>query len=298
VSRKWANQAFEYINLFKYDYVELCFDPHNRKQQFKDTTVRELQIAADGTWQGNVIDVERREQRGWCDECRVAVRAHGTLNEHGDQDSCYVVEAAVPWSALGIVPRNGMRIGFDLFNGDMEIRVPDYKGAFCTFGGAHTCNNDNPSEWATLVLSVGGAPAWLVWAVVIVLAAGIVVVAYVGRVKPAATEKEVAHPKIRAALAYLGEHYVDQELTVGVVAREVGLHEVYFGSLFRQQVGESFNAYVNRLRVGKARELLESDPRVKVTDAAFRSGFGTVDHFRRVFKKTYGKNPGELGGKH
>ena len=49
-----------------------------------------------------------------------AVTRQGTLNSHGDTDSGYTVELAIPWAQLGVTPTAGMYLGMDLAVNDRD----------------------------------------------------------------------------------------------------------------------------------------------------------------------------------
>lgn len=98
-------------------------------------------------------------------------------------------------------------------------------------------------------------------------------------------------PHIRLALQYVSTHYA-QPLTVPAVAREVGLSANYFATLFREKVGESFHAYLMRVRVEESKQLLLSTSD-SLTDIAIALGFTDQSYFCRVFKKLVGMTPGQ-----
>ena len=102
-------------------------------------------------------------------------------------------------------------------------------------------------------------------------------------------DKGNAH--IRRALQYISTHYA-QPLTVASVAGEIGLSPNYFATLFRQKVGETFHAYLLRVRVEEGKQLLLST-RDPLTDIAVALGFADQSYFCRVFKKLVGMTPGQ-----
>lgn len=79
---------------------------------------------------------------------------------------------------------------------------------------------------------------------------------------------------------------------------EVGVTTSYLGKMFQKHYGESFTEVLNRLRVDKAKELLD-DPSYRVYEVAEQVGFLNTTYFFRVFKKQEGCTPAEyrLGGR-
>ncbi|WNS44172.1 response regulator transcription factor [Paenibacillus sp. MMS20-IR301] len=63
----------------------------------------------------------------------------------------------------------------------------------------------------------------------------------------------------------------------------------YLGKLFKSSTGSSFNSYLDKVRIEKAKELL--DQGCKIHQAASEVGFSDVDYFREKFKKIEGISP-------
>lgn len=70
----------------------------------------------------------------------------------------------------------------------------------------------------------------------------------------------------------------------------VHLHPASFARFFKRMMGQSFVAYLHRVRIGHAgRLLIETD--LSVTEIALRSGFGNLAQFHRVFKRVHEQTP-------
>jgi AraC family transcriptional regulator len=83
---------------------------------------------------------------------------------------------------------------------------------------------------------------------------------------------------------------LDRPLRLMDLAREVGVHRVHLGRVFRARYGESLGAYHRRVRVEwAAAQLLLDDCRIG--DIAARAGFADQAHFTRVFKRIMGATP-------
>ncbi|WP_248925922.1 response regulator transcription factor [Paenibacillus hamazuiensis] len=89
-------------------------------------------------------------------------------------------------------------------------------------------------------------------------------------------------------LEYIGNHY-GTELTLESLADRFHYNRSYLGKMFKAQTGESFNAYLDRIRMEKARQLLVDD--YKVYEVAEMVGYATVDYFHLKFKKAFGESP-------
>jgi len=98
----------------------------------------------------------------------------------------------------------------------------------------------------------------------------------------------------QAALGhYLEKNYRRQSLSVDEVAGALNISRRYFFDLM-DETGESFTHLLNRLRLERARRLLE-DPKylhLGIADIAFDSGFSDISYFYRQFRRRFGEAPG------
>ncbi|UQN11535.1 AraC family transcriptional regulator [Methylococcus capsulatus] len=97
----------------------------------------------------------------------------------------------------------------------------------------------------------------------------------------------------RAALVrYLEQHYRDERLSVKTAAAALGISESYLHRLMAES-GESFTEMVNRLRLERAKRMLE-DPGcdgLRIGDIAFATGFNDFTYFNRLFRRRFGDTP-------
>lgn len=97
-------------------------------------------------------------------------------------------------------------------------------------------------------------------------------------------------PIVRKVLDYLDAHYLDPELSLTSVSRELRVNEKYLTHLFTQVVGQRMRAHIVELRLQHAcRKLRSSDGPIK--QIAYESGFRRPDRFRRVFRRQVGVAP-------
>ena len=88
---------------------------------------------------------------------------------------------------------------------------------------------------------------------------------------------------------YIAMHY-NEPLTNAVLAAQTNLSTVYFRKLFFELNGISPILYVQKLRIQKAKELLESD-HAGIASVAGQLGYASVYDFSRTFKKHVGLSP-------
>lgn len=92
-------------------------------------------------------------------------------------------------------------------------------------------------------------------------------------------------------LYYINHNYTDN-LKLETIAPLFGYNSAYLGKIFTKQVGESFNSYLDRVRIDHSKELLQKD-QLKVYEIAERVGYKNVDYFHKKFKKYVGESPAE-----
>ena len=90
--------------------------------------------------------------------------------------------------------------------------------------------------------------------------------------------------------AYIQEHYTEQGLSVSRIADEYGFTVSHLSRTFKSVVGTGLLEYIQKLRVEKAKELLEGG--ASVNDAAIQSGYLDAKALTRAFKKYEGITPG------
>ena len=94
---------------------------------------------------------------------------------------------------------------------------------------------------------------------------------------------------VAVALRYMWEHF-DMDLSVGDVARKVGLPERTLTRRFRQAIGRSIIQELRRKRLEEAKRLLRTTDR-SIADIAAEVGFRSDDYLYRTFKRVFGITP-------
>ncbi len=89
---------------------------------------------------------------------------------------------------------------------------------------------------------------------------------------------------------YLIAHHTDNPW-LSELAALVNLNPLRLLRVFRKQVGLPPHAYLNQVRVRKAKQLLVAG--WSITDTALETGFTDQSHLHRHFKKTVGVTPGQ-----
>ncbi|SBW10696.1 Two-component response regulator [uncultured Eubacteriales bacterium] len=94
------------------------------------------------------------------------------------------------------------------------------------------------------------------------------------------------------AMNYIGEHYNDPNITVGVIAQSLGISEGHLSHIFKKETDYTLLNYLTRHRVHKSMELLKIG-RLKVYEVADKVGYRDITYFSTTFKKLVGISPSE-----
>lgn len=103
--------------------------------------------------------------------------------------------------------------------------------------------------------------------------------------------------KIRAALAYIENHYTRPELALKDVAAHVGMLASSFSQAFKQEMNQGYIRYVIQLRMRQAERLL-SQTTMNAYEIAKEVGYDNYAHFNKAFKKYSGSSPKQFRDRH
>lgn len=103
----------------------------------------------------------------------------------------------------------------------------------------------------------------------------------------ASRESGAAHPAVTRALAWLETHYTEPE-ALETFYRTVELSPNHFRQLFRRQTGETVQAVLARLRLRRARYLVQATGR-PMKQIAAECGFADPLYFSGQYRKFWGR---------
>jgi len=98
------------------------------------------------------------------------------------------------------------------------------------------------------------------------------------------------HPAVRIARQYIEVHF-GENISIAKLAALVSLSPYHFARLFGRQTSFPPHAYLEGIRIRKAREFLDHGH--TLASAALTAGFADQSHLTRRFKRFLGITPGE-----
>jgi AraC-like DNA-binding protein len=101
--------------------------------------------------------------------------------------------------------------------------------------------------------------------------------------------------QISKAVELIHKNYTNENLSIAKLSAMCNITPEYFRKIFKQHYGLSPIAYINNLKISRAKELLLSGAN-SVTEAALKSGYTDISHFSREFKKATGFSPKDFKG--
>ena len=98
---------------------------------------------------------------------------------------------------------------------------------------------------------------------------------------------------IEDAIKYIEENYSDPSISLESVSEYLNISVSYLSMLLSKLKGISFNKYLVKVRMEKAKELLKFTLE-KVVNVATLCGYNEVYYFSHSFKKYTGMSPKEF----
>ena len=108
---------------------------------------------------------------------------------------------------------------------------------------------------------------------------------------------EVDESRVEPELVSKAKRYIqkrfDQPISLDAAAQAVNTSTRHFCKVFKAATGITFTDYLARVRVEKAKNLLQN-PHLRVSEIAFETGFESISQFNRSFKRIVGKSPSQF----
>lgn len=111
------------------------------------------------------------------------------------------------------------------------------------------------------------------------------------QLKTATTKKDQQH-LVNNIIYYIENHHTE-DISLESLSDKLYISSTYISKVFKQETGESPINYLIKVRLNRAKQLLENQ-QVTVKEAAEIVGYQDAYHFSKLFKKYYGKSPSEF----
>lgn len=96
---------------------------------------------------------------------------------------------------------------------------------------------------------------------------------------------------VSKAIEYINANY-SNDISLTEISDYVSFSSYYFSRYFKNKTGETFSNYLNRIRMEKARNLLEATD-MSIVSIAQAVGYNSKNHFYHMFKLYYNCTPNE-----
>ncbi|WP_017815636.1 response regulator transcription factor [Paenibacillus shenyangensis] len=104
-------------------------------------------------------------------------------------------------------------------------------------------------------------------------------------------EPEGKEKELKIMIHIIHRHYSDP-LRLETLAGMLNYSTAYLGQIFKNKTGEYFNTYLDKVRIQKAKELLQQG--MKVYEVSEQVGYTSVNYFHGKFKKYEGCSPSDF----
>ncbi len=106
-----------------------------------------------------------------------------------------------------------------------------------------------------------------------------------------AQQSDITTRPIRLAKQYIQNH-LGENISLEAVSASIGLSSSYFSVAFKKETGEGFVKYITRVRIDRAKELLQQTD-LPVSEICQQVGYSDLKHFTATFKKITNLSPGQ-----
>ena len=99
-----------------------------------------------------------------------------------------------------------------------------------------------------------------------------------------------------SAVQYINQHYMNK-LMVEEISKECGASPRYINKIFMENLNMNLSTYITYLRINKSIEImLKKGKDYSLTELALEVGFGSLQHYSKVFKEKMGFTPTKYFG--
>ena len=112
----------------------------------------------------------------------------------------------------------------------------------------------------------------------------------------AAYQQRVVDPQLESErgrlIAYVATEYANPDISLEAASAKLDMRRMLISDILKDELGYTFAAYINKLRLTEAARLLAEEMDANVAEIAYSVGYNNIPYFNRLFKKEYGCSPG------
>jgi AraC-like DNA-binding protein len=94
-----------------------------------------------------------------------------------------------------------------------------------------------------------------------------------------------------ALLRFIATEYANPELSLESTAASLGSNRSKINEILKEELGLTFTAYLNKLRLTEAARLLSEIEEANVSEIAYSVGYNNISYFNKLFKNEYQCTP-------
>lgn len=88
-------------------------------------------------------------------------------------------------------------------------------------------------------------------------------------------------------LRFMATEYANPDLSLETAITTLGISRVKINEVLKEELGFTFNTYLNKLRLTEAARLLSVEDEANIAEIAYSVGYNNVTYFNRLFKNEY-----------
>ena len=288
-----------FYSFYNSDGIEISFDFENNKSEWRHHDDFEVYTDIKTNYQASHWDDQLENFENWGEaQMNIEVDLKGTLNDNLNVDSGYVVKFSAPWEAFHIDPSSGQKIGFDLQNFDRDITRSTVNRS--SWSRTLRGNNDNTSEWGTLILEKPVFFTYKAWWLLLIIPVLMVILGerLFKKQRKSNTDEQRESPILIQKIDKIIEtDYANVALDVNGIARILDLSIWHVSSVYKEHKGRSLKHELNRFRIEKSCDLIKHSS-LNISEISYKVGFSTIQSFNNNFKKIKNITPSEYRKKH
>lgn len=108
------------------------------------------------------------------------------------------------------------------------------------------------------------------------------------------TREEKEGQFITKVVETLRQLYKDPELDIETFCRAMGMSKTQLNSRMQEALGQPTAQFIRTFRLSVAKEMLESDNQMNISEVAYEVGFNDPKYFTRCYTKEFGITPSEV----